>query len=394
MGADFYPDLMNSDLWPITDGQRIEIAPLRGQTLRRAIQQPAVDKGVNIEEDLLERLIRDAADEPGALPLMQETMVLLWEKIKYRFLPLKVYEQLGSEGRSGLAVAMATKADATLANLSSVQQTMTRRIFLRLVQFGEGRADTRRQQPLAALRSSGDEPQLFDPTVRHLTENRLLTLSSEEGDQDRNVDIAHEALIAGWPTLKKWLAERRGAEQSRRRLESKVAEWVRLGRGSSGLLDEAALRDAESWLVSPDADDLGYSEDLPELVKTSRRSQQEQIEQQRKIARLKVGFCLFLGLAFAAFLSVLFLSAQREAKHQTQLAQQRKEGLEKAEISAKEQQRLRLISLVQALAPKLYANRIYTKRKELLCWHGRGIYLTSGYRAIYRVKLLMHYVPY
>ena len=41
MRADFYPDLMNSDLWPVDASQRLEIAALRGDALRRAIRAPA-----------------------------------------------------------------------------------------------------------------------------------------------------------------------------------------------------------------------------------------------------------------------------------------------------------------------------------------------------------------
>lgn len=80
MRADFYPELMISDLWLLDAGQRLEVAPLSGAARRQAIQQPAADVGVRLEGGLLERLLADAADEPGALPLLQETMVLLWEE--------------------------------------------------------------------------------------------------------------------------------------------------------------------------------------------------------------------------------------------------------------------------------------------------------------------------
>ena len=162
MRADFYEDLMSSDLWPIDTSQRLEIASLRGTTLRDAIAKPAESLGIYLEAGLLERLLADAADEPGVLPLVQETMVLLWERMERRLLALSTYEHLGSDGRSGLAVAIATKADAALAALSSEQQGIARRIFLRLVQFGEGRPDTRRQQSMAALHSVGDDPLLFE----------------------------------------------------------------------------------------------------------------------------------------------------------------------------------------------------------------------------------------
>jgi hypothetical protein len=74
--ADFYPDLMASPLLPPGEGERLEIAPLRGDALRTAITQPARELGVEVEPALVERLLADAADEPGSLPLLQETLVL------------------------------------------------------------------------------------------------------------------------------------------------------------------------------------------------------------------------------------------------------------------------------------------------------------------------------
>ena len=109
--ADFYPDLMNSYLWPVDASQRVEVAPLRGEALREAIVRPAGDVGVHIEDGFLERLLDDAADEPGVLPLLQETMRLLWHELEGRSLPLAAYERLSRDSaahageaiRSGLA---------------------------------------------------------------------------------------------------------------------------------------------------------------------------------------------------------------------------------------------------------------------------------------------------
>jgi WD40 repeat protein len=275
---------MNSDLWPLDPSERVEIAPLRGATLAEAIGKPAEKVGVYLEAGLVERLLADAADEPGVLPLVQETMVLLWDKRERRLLPLRTYEELGQGNLSGLAVAIATRADAVFAQLDESQRKIARRIFLRLVQFGEGRADTRRQQRVSTLRAAGDEPNEFERTLKHLTDHRLLTLTGEEKDANRQVDIAHEALIAGWQRFRQWLNERRDAEQTRRRLEDKAREWERLGRGNAGLLDDVELREAENWLRSADATDLGYSETLPELIDIS-RAEIQQAEREKEEAR-------------------------------------------------------------------------------------------------------------
>lgn len=292
MRADFYPNLMNSDLWPLDSSERIEIAPLRGESLRQAIVKPAEQIGVYFEEGLVEQLVADAADEPGVLPLVQETMVLLWEKLEWRLLTRQAYQDLGRGKQSGLAAAVATHADAVFLQLAKPQHTIARRIFLRLIQFGEGRADTRRQQPVSALRASNDDADEFDRTLKHLTDHRLLTSNAETRDGERKIDIAHEALITGWNRLRDWVNERRDAEQTRRRLETKASEWERLGRGDAGLLDAIELREAEIWLKSADAEDLGYSEPLSALVGVSQitiqqAEQEKEQTRQRELAQAK-----------------------------------------------------------------------------------------------------------
>ena len=102
-------------------------------------------------------------------------------------------------------VALSTCADAVLGTLSPAQQAVAQRILLRLVQFGEGRPDTRRQQSRSALSGASDAPVLFDQTLQQLVAARLLTLSGGDG-QDPRVDLAHEALITGWPQFQHWLA--------------------------------------------------------------------------------------------------------------------------------------------------------------------------------------------
>ena len=226
MRADFYPDLMACSLWPPIKANRLELPPLGDDELWSAIVEPAGRVGVTVDEALAVQLIADAAGGAACLPLVQETLVLLWDKVKERQLGLAAYRGMAEGGRSGLQVAIDRRASSVYDNLPEAAQPIARRIFLRLVQFGEGRADTRRQQTVAELRASGDDPALFDATLARLIESRLLTAGGEAGDPDRRVDIAHEALIAGWPRLQAWLGERQEAEQARRRLEGKAAEWV------------------------------------------------------------------------------------------------------------------------------------------------------------------------
>jgi WD40 repeat protein/energy-coupling factor transporter ATP-binding protein EcfA2 len=376
MRADFYPDLMQSVLWPPGEGERLEIAPLQGDSLRAAITRPAADVGVAVEPDLVERLVADAADEPGSLPLLQEALVLLWERLQGRTLRLADYVALGSGGRSGLAVALATRADATYNGLTEAEQRVARRILLRLVAFNEGRPDTRRQQPLAALQVPGEDPALFTATLAALTDHRLLTTGGEgQTAGTRRVDIAHEALIRGWPLLGSWIAERRGAEQARRRLGDKATEWVRLGRGAGGLLDAAELAEAERWLTSPDADELGASADLRALVEASHgalaAAERARVTANRRLRAIAAGLAVALLLAVAGG-GLAFLQTQAATTAQatavagrvtiglqaTEVAGQRNVAQQQATVAAQSQQTAQAqsrVSRAQALAANAMA---------------------------------------
>jgi hypothetical protein len=97
--ADFYPDLMVTPLWPELQAHRAEVLPLDKDGLRQAIVRPAEKAGVFIESALVERLVADAAGEPGVLPLVQEALVLLWERLERRFLPLSWCRPAGRPSR-------------------------------------------------------------------------------------------------------------------------------------------------------------------------------------------------------------------------------------------------------------------------------------------------------
>jgi hypothetical protein len=234
--ADFYGDLMAvSALWPEVQDHRFELGPMDHDGLAEMIRRPAEDVGVWVEDTLVERLLADAAREPGVLPFLQETLVLMWERVQRRFLPLSAYTEMvtcteppiNGIPLSGLHVAIARRADHTLHQLPGERERLTaRRIFLRLVQFGQGRADTRAQSTVKELRSADDDPALFDATLQHLVRSRLLTTTGSADDLQAAVDIAHEALLIGWPTLSEWITLRKESEQSRRWLAELASRWL------------------------------------------------------------------------------------------------------------------------------------------------------------------------
>ena len=340
--ADFYAELMTSLLWQEIQNYRLEVVPLTKTGLQDAILKPAETMGVFVEAALVERLMTDAAGEPGVLPLIQETLVLLWQRLERRFLPLRAYEAIvlsrsaygGQETgqKTGLQVAIARRADQAIKELQDdpeQQQAIVRRIFLRLIQFGEGRADTRRQQPIDALQAVTDDPALFNKTLGHLVDCRLLTLSGNADDSARKVDIAHEALITGWPQLQQWITERRELEQTRRRLSAKAEEWVRLGQGAGGLLDRVELAETQRWLESPDARELGYTGVFPKLVQISLETieadEQRQLQLERKARKSAQRFNWIAGISLVLLTGLTtyaFIQRNQSEKNRQEAEQQ------------------------------------------------------------------------
>ena len=297
--ADFYPDLMNSPLWDSIKAHRLEVTALRGEGMQEAIAQPAKDVGVTVEPALVQKLMADAGIEPGVLPFLQETLVLLWEELTKRTLTLAAYQNLsGEDGRTGLQVAMGRRADQAYSELTDDGKALAQRIFLRLVQFGEGRPDTRRQLAETDLRAADDNAALFEAVLTHLIDRRLLTVDNHDAGPARKVDIAHEALITGWKRLDDWVKDRRSAEQARRQLEAKTEEWIRLGSGEGGLLDRVQLKEADAYLTSPGGKLLGVSTNAAAFIAAS-----------RKAADPGWNTWATVGLAVAAFALVALMGA-------------------------------------------------------------------------------------
>ena len=89
------------------DGERVSGRSSRAarSTCRRSPATPSPRRSrsrrsrchVTLEPDLLERLVADAGNEPGALPLLQEALVRLWGTMRLHRISLAAYESIGGE---------------------------------------------------------------------------------------------------------------------------------------------------------------------------------------------------------------------------------------------------------------------------------------------------------
>ncbi|WP_224370987.1 bifunctional serine/threonine-protein kinase/formylglycine-generating enzyme family protein [Hyalangium versicolor] len=216
------------------------LRPLSPEGVREAIVGPARSRGVVFEsEGLLQTLVEAMASGAGSLPLLQFALAELWER---RDPARGCITRAALEAMGGVAGALSRHADGVLSRLEPSAQHAARALLGRLI-TAEG---TRIQRSEEELLTGSEQARA---ALRALVEGRLLhsrTLGSRT-----SYEIAHEALITSWSTLRQWLDEDAGQRALRQRIEASGSEWARLGHAEELLwrgrqLDEARALDKAS----------------------------------------------------------------------------------------------------------------------------------------------------
>jgi hypothetical protein len=176
---------------------RVHISPLDADGLREAIEKPAQLIGLKFEDGLVDALVQDALGEPAALPLLQFTLLKLWEHRDHNRLTWTAYQALGGGRR-----ALAHCADEFYNALIPQQQETTKRILLSMVQIKEGVEVTSQRVPREHLYRSGEAHDQVDAVLNKLIQARLVRQSVGDSPNEAQVEVAHEALIRNWDRLR------------------------------------------------------------------------------------------------------------------------------------------------------------------------------------------------
>ncbi len=293
------------------------LGPLDQASLETAIESPAQQLGVKLEDGLAERILQDVEREPGALPLLEFALTQLWERQQYRQLTHAAYETIG-----GVTQALARHADETLARFQDNRERL-RRVFVQLVRPGEGTEDTRQ---VATREQVGTDNWNL---VTELADQRLVVTGRDAQGQE-TVEVVHEALLRHWQPLRRWIEQDRRFRVWQNRLRLAMREWQEQNRDEGALLRGARLAEAEERL-NDHADELSQTEKA--FIKASfTLRERETAIRQRVRRRITTG--LVIGLVLTLVLSglvtwqwgeatqqrIAVLNAQLEAEKQRDIA--------------------------------------------------------------------------
>ena len=213
----------NADLAELFRGSAL-VGAMERDEVRRAVEGPARVAGVVLEEGLVDQVLADVAEEPGALPLLSAALVATWERRNGRTMTRAGYMEVG-----GVRGALARSAENVYEQLGEDQREIARGIFLRLAEPGLGLDDVRRRAPLEELLVDDANADVLEVLVE-----RRLVVAGEQ-----TAEVAHETLLRQWPRLRGWLEVDRDSRRSLRRLADAANDWERGGHDSD-LLDRGA----------------------------------------------------------------------------------------------------------------------------------------------------------
>jgi hypothetical protein len=155
MRADYYGRCADyPELARMLAASHVLVGPMRDDELRRAVECPAKRAQLVVEPDLVDALVSDVRDEPGALPLLSTALLELWQDLDgTRRLRHAAYLESG-----GVRGAVARLGERAYAALDRSQQEIARRVLLRLAPVDEEGAVERRRVRRPGRRAAGRQP--------------------------------------------------------------------------------------------------------------------------------------------------------------------------------------------------------------------------------------------
>ncbi|MEP7136923.1 MAG: protein kinase [Chloroflexota bacterium] len=276
------------------------VLPLTADEAERAIAGPTQRVGLKLEKGLVSTIIREAGNQPGALPLLQYALSELFDKRDGRTLTNKAYQEIG-----GVLGALGRSAESIYAELDANAQSAARQLFLRLVTLGEGTEDTRRRVLRDELESITTVHGQWSAVIDIFGKARLLSFDRDPITRNPTIEVAHEALLREWTRLREWLLESRADVRIQRQLAVAANDWQNSKQDASFLLSGARLEQFDGWaqtttvaLTHDERDFLGVS--IAERYKVTEKEKRAAIRLRSLNRVITIVGALSLVLAIAA----------------------------------------------------------------------------------------------
>ncbi len=121
-------------------GYYFHLGPVSPKVLANMIEKPAQATGYDFESQLVDDILRDAAQEPGGLPLVAYALKQLFDRRRDRTFTREAYKEI-----EGVAGAIGKQADQVIDGLDAEAIAAFDRIFAELVYIERDRPPSRKR---------------------------------------------------------------------------------------------------------------------------------------------------------------------------------------------------------------------------------------------------------
>ncbi|HQR27759.1 MAG TPA: BTAD domain-containing putative transcriptional regulator, partial [Nocardioides sp.] len=296
------------------------VGGLSEEGLQQAIEGPARQAGLVVEPGLVDLLVQEVKDDPGALPLLSHALLETWKRREGNTLTVAGYRASG-----GIHHAISQSAERLYARIDVGDRHLMKDLVLRLVSPGLQGEPVRSRVP-RRLVATDDE---HDQVIEMLIGARLVT------SDDGVLEISHEALARAWPRLRGWLDDDLEGQRILHHLASAADAWDTLGRPDSELYRGVRLARTLDW---QEHTRTTLTDTERAFLETARRS--AEVEEQSAAERARVQARLIrrlrVVLVGALVLLVLALAAGGVAGIQTSHARSSAAAARTAQASAEQ----------------------------------------------------------
>jgi WD40 repeat protein/serine/threonine protein kinase len=324
--GDFYDRPLGYQAFGELLGARTQtVGPLSPQELERAVAGPAERVGLMAEPALLAEVVADAADRPGALPLLEFAMTEVFERRGDGSLTLADYQEVG-----GLGGALAGRAEHLYEIGDEGYRETIRQMFLHIVDVEDAVEALRLRVRRSHLGAMEVDPSAMSIAIDEFETHRLLTFDRDPVTREPTVEVAHEALLRSWERLRDWIAMARDDVTTERRLAAEAADWEEVGRDPSYLLRGSRLEQFDAWavgtsvaLATGDREFLTASLEQRERELRAEEAQRDREAslKRRSVVRLRgLVAVLTVGALVAASLALVAADRGRQAEREARVA--------------------------------------------------------------------------
>lgn len=246
--ADFYDrPLEYPKLAGLLNGCTVTMVPMTATELERAISEPAIGVGTELDPGLSGRIAAEVEGQPGTLPLVQYAMTDLFERRNGARITTQDYEASG-----GVRGPLRTRPEAIYRDLSAEGQQAARQLFLHLVALGEDGQGSRRRVSRSELTSIVGYEHSVRAVIDAFGDARLLSFDRHPVTRTPIVEIAHDALLREWSRLRGWIDDHRADVRLHQRLADATADWISSDRDAEFLLVGGLLHRLSGWSKGTD----------------------------------------------------------------------------------------------------------------------------------------------